>query len=620
MRCALTYEDWGRAAAMLEKEAPRSGDGALYDEELIRSKLIELRHRRRNSSLKDMAFFLRSDLFRNLGNMCNPKLLDGRLQVPKLVDEYITEVSGLLKMISKSNCEEFTVEERLDLVQETRHAFGRTALVLSGGSTLAAFHLGVVKVLVDHKLLPRVLAGSSAGSIISAVIATKSRAEIASFFDNSLPTVKFFDRLGGAMAVFRRVMTRGAIHDIRHLQRLMMEMTQCMTFQEAFDRTGRVLAITVCSARNNEPARCLNHLTAPNVLIWSAVTASCAFPGLFEAQQLMSKDREGNVVPYQAPLFKTSSAPPRRWRDGSLESDLPMIQLKELFNVNHFIVSQTNPHIAPWLRVKEIVRGYAGDFPGKLANVFEMEVKHRFSQLLELGFPLRGLTKLFTQDWEGDITIVMPATLAQYSKIIVNPSYMELKMALNQGSRRTWEKLSAIRATCAIEFALDECFVRLDNAQRRPSLPMKKIPTFFEEDILADSLPSPKADGQTALWKTPQDRNTTPRRLAKFVQELDIASVKATPSLIKDKMASFKPNSLLLAEGDLLQPEKIENGFVLSVVKKEDYVLTPKPGNFDECRVLYPETGMGSSSSECGDEDEAVPIDREDVPKTKTYD
>ena len=42
-----------------------------------------------------------------------------------------------------------------------------------------------------------------------------------------------------------------------------------------------------------------------------------------------------------------------------------------------------------------------------------MEVKHRCNQILELGFPLGGVAKLFAQDWEGDITVVMPATLAQ---------------------------------------------------------------------------------------------------------------------------------------------------------------------------------------------------------------
>ena len=248
-------------------------------------------------------------------------------------------------------------------MEETRHAFGRTALLLSGGATLAAFHLGVVKVLVDGNLLPRVLAGSSAGSIICAIIATKSREEIESFFKNSLQTIRFFDRMGGLMAIMRRVVQNGAIHEIRVLQRLMMDITQNMTFKEAFDRTGTVLGITVTSPRKNEPSRCLNYLTSPNVLIWSAVTASCAFPGLFEAQELMARDKNGHVRPYHPPLNRSSA---RRWRDGTLESDLPMMQLKELFNVNHFIVSQANPHIAPWLRVKEIIRTYAGDFSWKV--------------------------------------------------------------------------------------------------------------------------------------------------------------------------------------------------------------------------------------------------------------
>lgn len=37
---------------------------------------------------------------------------------------------------------------------------------------------------------------------------------------------------------------------------------------------------------------------------------------------------------------------PQAYTDGSIESDLPMKQLSELFNVNHFIISQVNPHSA----------------------------------------------------------------------------------------------------------------------------------------------------------------------------------------------------------------------------------------------------------------------------------
>ncbi|XP_073008450.1 triacylglycerol lipase SDP1-like isoform X2 [Typha latifolia] len=470
MRGALTYEEWAHAAKMLDKETLKANESDLYDEELVRNKLQELRSRREEGSLRDVVFCMRGDLMRNLGNMCNPELHKGRLQVPKLIKEYIDEVSTQLKMVCNSDSDELTLEEKLAFMHETRHGFGRTALLLSGGASLGAFHVGVVKTLVQHKILPRIIAGSSVGSIMCAIVATRSWPELQSFFEDSLHSLQFFDQLGGIFTVIKRVMTRGAVHEIRQLQSLLRHLTSNLTFQEAYDMTGRILSVTVCSARKHEPPRCLNYLTSPHVLIWSAVTASCAFPGLFEAQELMAKDRFGEIVPFLAPFSagpeQASGTSARRWRDGSLESDLPMMQLKELFNVNHFIVSQANPHIVPLLRLKELIRSYGGRFAAKLADLAEMEVKHRCNQILELGFPLGGIAKLFAQDWEGDVTVVMPATLAQYSKIIQNPSYVELQKAANQGRRCTWEKLSAIKTNCAIELALDECVALLNHMHR----------------------------------------------------------------------------------------------------------------------------------------------------------
>ncbi|KAK6149096.1 hypothetical protein DH2020_016621 [Rehmannia glutinosa] len=630
MRAALTYEEWAHAAKMLDKETLRMNEADLSTRAL-----------------------------RNLGNMCNPELHKGRLHVPKLIKEYIDEVTTQLRMVCDSDSEELLLEEKLAFMHETRHAFGRTALLLSGGASLGAFHVGVVKTLVEHKLLPRIIAGSSVGSIMCSVVATRSWPELQSFFEDSWHSIQFFDQMGGIFTVFKRVMTQGAVHEIRQLQIMLRHLTNNLTFQEAYDMTGRILGITVCSPRKHEPPRCLNYLTSPHVVIWSAVTASCAFPGLFEAQELMAKDRSGEIVPYHPPFHlgpeEASGASSRRWRDGSLEIDLPMMQLKELFNVNHFIVSQANPHIAPLLRVKEIVRAYGGNFAAKLAHLAEMEVKHRCNQILELGFPLGGLAKLFAQDWEGDVTVVMPATLAQLSKIIQNPSYVELQKAANQGRRCTWEKLSAIKANCGIELALDECVAILNHMRRLKRSAQRAAAAshgvsgstgrnWRTHRYALDGSDSESETADLNSWTRsggPLMRTTSADKFVDFVQNLEVDSRMnrgmmgqmggrdqihqglrvATPDRTSDteyeqrdfgNRASGSSSSIMVAEGDLLQPERIHNGIVFNVVRKE--VLTPRSHDSEqngsphdsvaECVQLDSlEKEMGSSSaSESGDD------------------
>lgn len=64
----------------------------------------------------------------------------------------------------------------------------------------------------------------------------------------------------------------------------------------------------------------------------------------------------------------------RRWHDGSLENDLPFRQLSEMFNVNHFIVSQTNPHLVPLMSLRKVV-------PASVFNLVQAEIKHAFLQV-----------------------------------------------------------------------------------------------------------------------------------------------------------------------------------------------------------------------------------------------
>ena len=62
-------------------------------------------------------------------------------EVPQPIREYIEEVKSMLWLLTDFEDPSMRVKERWEFIKLTRHAFGRTALVLSGGGALGAFHL-----------------------------------------------------------------------------------------------------------------------------------------------------------------------------------------------------------------------------------------------------------------------------------------------------------------------------------------------------------------------------------------------------------------------------------------------------------------------------------------------
>jgi hypothetical protein len=96
------------------------------------------------------------------------------------VQDYINEVVDQLRYLSNNHFASFPLMQKLVFFRETRHAFGRTALLLSGGASLTMYHLGVVRALYEGGLLPRVISGSSGGSIVAAWICTATDEELMS--------------------------------------------------------------------------------------------------------------------------------------------------------------------------------------------------------------------------------------------------------------------------------------------------------------------------------------------------------------------------------------------------------------------------------------------------------
>eukprot|EP00292_Cryptomonas_paramecium_P004922 CAMPEP_0113701832 /NCGR_PEP_ID=MMETSP0038_2-20120614/24813_1 /TAXON_ID=2898 /ORGANISM="Cryptomonas paramecium" /LENGTH=513 /DNA_ID=CAMNT_0000625807 /DNA_START=203 /DNA_END=1741 /DNA_ORIENTATION=- /assembly_acc=CAM_ASM_000170 len=472
---ATTYQAWLSAAEKLDelegvwawKNDPSS---PYYDSRLIQERLNEMRRLQAEGDIASMVYMLRTGLQRNLGGIGNQMLHDhSHVGTKVLIEEHQKELIRMLLRVCNCDDSELSLEKKLAFFTESRHALGKTALLLSGGASLGMNHFGVLKTLFQHDLLPRIVSGSSVGAIVAGIIAVRTNQELERLFSGNIHDIRaalrleFFDPLGSLERKLRRVLKTGHLMDVKKLQSALMQNMGDVTFHEAYERTGRIINITVSPGNSYEKPRLLNYLTAPNVLIWSAASASCALPGLYEAVELVAKNARGERVPYHMSRVK--------WTDGSLQSDLPMVRLQELFNVNYFIVSQTNPHAIPFVQKaqRQAVRRQANGQGQSVAwrvlstvgYMVGSELHHRCQQAIALGLAPKILKLLMSQKYVGDVTIVPPLSIEGYTSIISNPTPERIAEFLLRGERHTWPNVGIIRSQCEAEIVLDQCVRRL---------------------------------------------------------------------------------------------------------------------------------------------------------------
>jgi TAG lipase / steryl ester hydrolase / phospholipase A2 / LPA acyltransferase len=108
-----------------------------------------LRSLRESNYVKALLFDLRGDLVRNAGNLTDFRVYRGRWTTPREISAYTAEVIRCLTYLHDYQGPEISVEDKHEFFGETRHAFGRSALVLSGGGSLGQFHVGVLKGLFE---------------------------------------------------------------------------------------------------------------------------------------------------------------------------------------------------------------------------------------------------------------------------------------------------------------------------------------------------------------------------------------------------------------------------------------------------------------------------------------
>lgn len=479
MKNAETMEAWSSAAKELDiledNEAWKLNSFSPdFDAALIEARTKQMDTARINCDIRKMVALVRTTLSRDLGGMGNIRLYKhSHIGTKDVIERYIESTLDTIRALVETSKHTLPVgletKDILEQVVYARQAFGRSALLLSGGATFGMNHVGVLKALFEARLLPRIISGASAGSIVCAVLCTRTDEEIPDVLkDFPYGDLAVFEENGnedGVLDRLRRLLTEGAWIDIKHLTRVMRELLGDMTFQEAYNRSRRILNICVSSASVYELPRLLNYVTAPNVMIWSAVAASCSVPFLFSSAELLVKN----------PLTGENSSwnpTPQRWIDGSVDNDLPMTRLAEMFNVNHFIVSQVNPHVIPFIAKDEVaitedVQKDGNEGPGwvyNLTTLAKAEALHRMQVLAELGVFPNLVTKcksILSQKYSGDITILPEINYKDFPRILKNPTSEFMVQACLSGERATWPKLSRVWNHCAVELELDAAVQKL---------------------------------------------------------------------------------------------------------------------------------------------------------------
>ena len=474
---ANSYAEWKGIANELDhlgglddwKATDESHD---YNFILIRDRLHKLRQLRERGDIRELVFWLHEGLHGNIGNLANNCLYGhAHLGTKNLITDYIYELCATLNYLGNNDFPDFPLAEKIKFFKRLGIVFGRSALMLSGGATMGMWHIGVVKALHEEGILPRVMSGSSAGSIIAGAIGVTRDANLSNFYDPEYIYLHAFRAFGIKDALKNR-----SFMDSSHLQSCLQENIGEMTFEEAFEHTGRIINITVSPVEKNQQPRLLNYLTAPNVLIRQASLASCSIPAVFPPATLLAKDYHGRVVPY---------LPSMKWADGSLKSDLPRLRLSRLFDVNHYIVGQTNPHVVPFLQLENFMqeKGWTSPLEGLIGSTLRVNSEHLLSRASQrykgttTGTALNGLHTLLRQNYRGDITLIPKFRIQSFARLISNPTPTDIANFMLAAERQTWPRIEQIRNSTVVSNTIDECLKQLKTQAKQQPAGIKSVVT-----------------------------------------------------------------------------------------------------------------------------------------------
>ncbi len=456
MALAETYDEWKDAA--LASDAASGADrwrkrdqSTQFDNVSIRIRLDRLRAMRARHDYRGILFTLNEGIHGNMGGMGKSGLYErAAFGTKQLIHDYVEEIVDALELLASPGVDEISFEEKLEFFRRAHHCFGRSALLMSGSGTLLYFHVGVVKALWQQGLLPNILSGSSGGSIVGSLLCTHNDKELGKIFDPEF-LLNEVEQESSVIRSLGGIKPRMLLVD--DVQQIVQRLIPDMTFQEAYEHSGRMLNVSVAPAETHQTSRLLNATTSPNVLIHKSIMASAAVPGVFPPVTLEARDKWGDRQPY---------LPSRKWVDGSVSDDLPTKRLARLYGVNHYIVSQANPAVLPFMAdgrrrdgAYAIVTNAARRTAREWLNAGAAIMHRPLSNEGSLSKVANVVLSMVNQDYIGDVNIIPKNRFYNPFKLLAHLAPEDILKLVASGERSTWRKIEMIRVQTHISRTLD---------------------------------------------------------------------------------------------------------------------------------------------------------------------
>ena len=164
---AKSYKLWLQTASKLEQTS-KKGTKAKPNS-LLQTKYTQLKRALQEKNISRLLILIEECCMRNFGDILNPSFYEpyGFPQEP-LIERFLALLEAAIKWVAACEC--IPKEEKCSFFKALQSRLGNSALMLSGGSSLGMLHIGVAKGLLDSSILPTIIHGSSAGSIVAAII------------------------------------------------------------------------------------------------------------------------------------------------------------------------------------------------------------------------------------------------------------------------------------------------------------------------------------------------------------------------------------------------------------------------------------------------------------------